>query len=161
MSIGEVVVTSGRLPIKESGRTVFVQLDEVEYFEASGNYVRVHAGEAHYRVREKLSTMETRLPERDFVRIHRSVIVNRNRIHELRRSFSGKYLVTLVSGKQVTLSRSHRQQLSGLNEATGLSGSSLFYAMRHGHCSPPCLDPEESECGGPDQETRRAFPEFP
>jgi len=81
MSTLENAVTSGRLPIKESGRTVFVPLDEVEYFEASGNYVRVHAGEAHYRVREKLSTMETRLPERDFVRIHRSVIVNRNRIH--------------------------------------------------------------------------------
>ena len=103
MSTLEGAVTSGRLPIKESGRTVFVPLDEVEYFEASGNYVRVHAGEAHYRVREKLSTMETRLPERDFVRIHRSVIVNRNRIHELRRSFSGKYLVTLVSGKQSSL----------------------------------------------------------
>jgi DNA-binding LytR/AlgR family response regulator len=42
--------------------------------------------------------------------------VNRNRIHELRRSFSGKYLVTLISGKQVTLSRSHRQQLSSLKE---------------------------------------------
>ena len=116
MSTVEGAVNSGRLPIKESGRTVFVPLDEVEYFEASGNYVRVHAGEAHYRVREKLSTMATRLPERDFVRIHRSVIVNRNLIHELRRSFSGKYLVTLVSGKQVTLSRSHRQQLSNLKE---------------------------------------------
>ena len=116
MSTVEGAVNSGRLPIKESGRTVFVSLDEVEYFEASGNYVRVHAGEANYRVREKLSTMATRLPERDFVRIHRSVIVNRNRIHELRRSFSGKYLVTLVSGKQVTLSRSHRQQLSALKE---------------------------------------------
>jgi two-component system LytT family response regulator len=91
MSIGEVVVSSGRLPIKESGRTVFVQLDEVEYFEASGNYVRVHAGEANYRVREKLSTFAARLPERDFVRIHRSVIVNRNRIHELRRSFSALF----------------------------------------------------------------------
>jgi len=116
MSAVENVVTSGRLPIKDSGRTVFVPLDEVEYFEASGNYVRVHAGTAHYRVREKLSTFAARLPERDFVQIHRSVIVNRNRIHELRRSFSGKYLVTLVSGQQVTLSRSHRQQLSALRE---------------------------------------------
>ncbi|HEY1528180.1 MAG TPA: LytTR family DNA-binding domain-containing protein [Candidatus Angelobacter sp.] len=116
MSTVEGAVNSGRLPIKDSGRTVFVPLDEVEYFEASGNYVRVYAGEAQYRVREKLSTMASRLPERDFVRIHRSVIVNRNRIHELRRSFSGKYLVTLVSGKQVTLSRSHRQQLSALKE---------------------------------------------
>jgi two-component system, LytTR family, response regulator len=116
MSAVESVVTSGRLPIKDSGRTVFVSLDEVEYFEASGNYVRVHAGAAHYRVREKLSNFAARLPERDFVQIHRSVIVNRNRIHELRRSFSGKYLVTLVSGQQVTLSRSHRQQLSTLKE---------------------------------------------
>ena len=92
-----------------------VPLDQVEYFEASGNYVRVHEGEAHYRVREKLSTMEKCSPERDFVRIHRSVIVNRNRIHGAT-LFSGKYLVPLVSGKQVALSRSHRQQLSALKE---------------------------------------------
>ena len=116
MSAVENVVASGRLPIKDSGRTVFVPLDEVDYFEASGNYVRVHAGTAHYRVREKLSAFAARLPERDFIRIHRSVIVNRNHVHELRRSFSGKYLVTLVSGQQVTLSRSHRQQLSTLKE---------------------------------------------
>ncbi|MGC2697664.1 MAG: LytTR family DNA-binding domain-containing protein [Candidatus Angelobacter sp.] len=116
MSTAEVVISSGRLPIKESGRTVFVPLDEVEFFEASGNYVQVHAGSEHYRVRETLSTFATRLPGQNFVRIHRSVIVNRNRIQELRRSFSGKYLVTLISGKQVTLSRSHRQQLAALKE---------------------------------------------
>ena len=108
--------TGGRLPLKESGRTVFVPLDEVECLEAAGNYVRVHAGREQYRVRETLTTFATRLPGRDFVRIHRSIIVNRNRIQELRRSFSGKYLVTLISGKQVTLSRSHRQYLSTLRE---------------------------------------------
>lgn len=106
----------GRIPLKESGRTVFIPLDEVEYLEAAGNYVQVHAGAGQYKVREKLSTFAAKLPERDFVRIHRSFIVNRNRIHELRRSFSGKYLVTLVSGKQVTLSRSHRQYLAALKE---------------------------------------------
>jgi DNA-binding LytR/AlgR family response regulator len=116
MSTAEVVIAGGRIPLKENGRTVFVALDEVEFFEASGNYVEVHAGNGQYRVRETLSTFAERLPGRDFVRIHRSVIVNRNRIQELRRSFSGKYLVTLVSGKQVTLSRSHRQQLSALKE---------------------------------------------
>jgi two-component system, LytTR family, response regulator len=115
MSTVEVMV-SGRLPLKENGRTIFVPLDEVEFFEASGNYVQVHAGGAQYRVRETLSTFAARLPVRDFVRIHRSVIVNRNRIQELRPSFSGKYLVTLVSGKQVTLSRSHRTQLAALKE---------------------------------------------
>ena len=112
----EVATTGGRLPLKESGRTVFVPLDEVECLEAAGNYVRVHAGREQYRVRETLTTFATRLPGRDFVRIHRSIIVNRNRIQELRRSFSGKYLVTLISGKQVTLSRSHRQYLSTLKD---------------------------------------------
>ncbi|HKD81300.1 MAG TPA: LytTR family DNA-binding domain-containing protein [Candidatus Angelobacter sp.] len=116
MSTAEVTIASGRIPLKDNGRTVFVSLEEVEFFEASGNYVQVHAGSGQYRVRETLSTFAERLPGRDFVRIHRSVIVNRNRIQELRRSFSGKYLVTLISGKQVTLSRSHRQQLSALKE---------------------------------------------
>ncbi len=116
MRTAEVVIAGGRLPLTENGRTVFVPLDEVEFFEASGNYVQVHAGNGQYRVRETLSTFAGRLPGRDFVRIHRSVIVNRNRIQELRRSFSGKYLVTLISGKQVTLSRSHRQQLSALKD---------------------------------------------
>ena len=49
MSTVEGAVTSGRLPIKDSGRTVFVSLDEVEFFEAAGNYVQVHAGAANYR----------------------------------------------------------------------------------------------------------------
>ena len=116
MGTAEVMSVGSRLPLKESGRTVFIPLEEVEFLEAAGNYVRVHAGTEQYRVRETLTTFATRLPGRDFVRIHRSVIVNRNRIHELRRSYSGKYLVTLVSGKQVTLSRSHRQYLSNLKE---------------------------------------------
>lgn len=114
MSTAENVMTGGRLPLKDNGRTIFVPLDEVEFFEAARNYVQVHAGTGEYRVRETLSTFAARLPGNDFVRIHRSIIVNRNRIQELRRAFSGKYTVTLVSGKQVTLSRSHRRQLSVL-----------------------------------------------
>ncbi len=116
MSTAEVVIAGGRLPLKETGRTVFVSLPEVEYLEASGNYVRVHAGGEEYVVRDKLSNFENRLPNPDFVRIHRSVIVNRNRIYELRRLFTGSYVVTLVSGKQLTLSRSYRQQLQALQK---------------------------------------------
>ena len=114
MSTAEVVIAGGRLPLKENGRTIFVPLDEVEFLEAARNYVQVHAGTGQYRVRETLSTFAAALPGSNFVRIHRSVIVNRNRIQELRRAFSGKYTVTLISGKQVTLSRSHRRQLSML-----------------------------------------------
>ena len=110
------MITGGRLPLKENGRTIFVPLDEVEFLEAARNYVQVHAGAGQYRVRETLSTLASQLPESDFVRIHRSVIVNRNRVQELRRAFSGKYTVTLLSGKQVTLSRSHRRQLANLRD---------------------------------------------
>ena len=114
MSTAEMA-TGGRLALKENGRTTFVPLDEVEFFEASGNYVEVHTGNANYRVRATLSTFLTGLPSH-FVQIHRSVIVNRNRVQQLRPLFSGKYAVTLSSGKQVTLSRSHRPQLSVLKE---------------------------------------------
>lgn len=113
MSTAEVV-TSGRLPLKETGRTVFVPLMEVEYLEADGNYVRVHAGTEQYFVREKLSNFETRL-QGDFVRIHRSVIVNRNCVHELRR-LSGSYVLTLISGKQLKLSRTYRRQFQAIEE---------------------------------------------
>lgn len=113
MSTAEMVM-GGRLPLKEHGRTIFVPLEDVEFLEAERNYVQVHAGNGQYRVREKLSTFAANLPGNDFVQIHRSVIVNRNRVQELRRAFSGKYTVTLASGKQVTLSRSHRRQLATL-----------------------------------------------
>ncbi len=115
MSTAEVM-NVGKLPLKERGRTIFVPLNEVEFLEAARNYVQVHAGAGQYRVREKLSTFAATLPGNDFVQIHRSVIVNRNRVQELRRAFSGKYTVTLSSGKQVTLSRSHRRQLAALRE---------------------------------------------
>lgn len=114
MSSADVVI-SGRLPLKETGRTVFVPLVDVEYLEADGNYVRVHAGSEQYFVREKLSNFESRL-QGDFVRIHRSVIVNRNCVHELRRLFGGSYVITLVSGKQLKLSRSYRRQFQALEE---------------------------------------------
>lgn len=111
------VLTGGRLPLKETGRTVFVPLMEVEYLEADGNYVRVHAGNEHYFVREKLCNFENRL-QGGFVRIHRSVIVNRNCVHEIRRLFGGAYLVTLLSGKQLKLSRTYRQQFQALEQIT-------------------------------------------
>ena len=116
MGTADMLISGGRLPLKQTGRTVFVALDQVEYLEASGNYVRVHASGEQYLVREKLSSFENRLAGRDFVRIHRSVIVNRNSIHELRRLCTGSYVITLASGKQVALSRGYRQHLHALQE---------------------------------------------
>jgi two-component system, LytTR family, response regulator len=100
-----------RFPIKSAGRTVFIQLDEIDYLEAAGNYVRLHIGQQEYLTRDTMSSFESKLSDSDFVRIHRSVIVNRKRIKELRPWFTGEYVVLLTTGKELTLSRGYRDRL--------------------------------------------------
>jgi two-component system LytT family response regulator len=100
-----------RFPIKSGGRTVFIHLDEIDYLEAAGNYVRLHTGGTEYLTRDTMSSFESKLSESDFVRIHRSVIVNRKRIKELRPWFTGEYVVILTTGKELTLSRGYRDRL--------------------------------------------------
>lgn len=100
-----------RLPIKSGGRVVFIDVDEIDYLEAAGNYVVVHAGGEEYRTRETMNVFEERLSQSQFVRIHRSAIVNRKRIKELRPWFTGEYAVVLKSGKELTLTRSYRDRL--------------------------------------------------
>jgi|SRR4051794_4167526 len=100
-----------RFPIKSGGRTVFLQLEEIDYLEAAGNYVRLHIGGQEYLTRDTMSSFESKLSDSDFVRIHRSVIVNRKRIKELRPWFTGEYVVMLTTGKELTLSRGYRDRL--------------------------------------------------
>ncbi|HWR16308.1 MAG TPA: LytTR family DNA-binding domain-containing protein [Terriglobales bacterium] len=100
-----------RFPIKSAGRTVFIQLDEIDYLEAAGNYVRLHSGGNEYLTRDTMSSFESKLSDSDFIRIHRSVIVNRKRIKELRPWFTGEYVVILTTGKELTLSRGYRDRL--------------------------------------------------
>jgi two-component system, LytTR family, response regulator len=100
-----------RLPIKTAGRVVFVEVDEIDYLEAAGNYVVLHAGGQEYRTRETMNVFEQRLAEAQFVRIHRSAIVNRKRVKELRPWFTGEYAVVMQCGKELTLTRSYRDRL--------------------------------------------------
>jgi len=103
-----------RLPIKSAGRVIFVDVDEIDYLEAAGNYVVLHAGGQEYRTRETMNTFEERLSQAEFVRIHRSAIVNRKQIKELRPWFTGEYAVVMKSGKELTLTRSYRDRLPQL-----------------------------------------------
>ena len=103
-----------RMPIKVGGRTIFLPLDEIDYLEAAGNYVCVHAAGQQYLMRDTMNACENRLLGADFVRIHRSVIVNRHRIKELRPWFTGEYVVLLTTGKELTLSRGYRDRLPKL-----------------------------------------------
>jgi two-component system LytT family response regulator len=100
-----------RLLVKESGRVVFVPLEQIEWVEAAGNYVCVNANGATYTARETMAEMEAQLDPKRFVRIHRSAIVNVDRIQELRGTPSGDHVVILSGGRELQLSRSYRDRL--------------------------------------------------
>jgi len=100
-----------RLVVKTGGRVFFLNADEIDWVEAEGNYVSIHAGKKSYLLRETISGLESQLDPRHFVRIHRSAIVNINRIKELQPWSHGEYHVILHDGTQLTLSRSYRDNL--------------------------------------------------
>lgn len=99
-----------RLVIKESGRIYFVKTDEIDWIEASGSYVTLHCGKQKHLLHQTLTGMEDQLDASIFVRIHRSTIVNVERIKELKPHFNGEYFVFLSTGAQLKLSRSYKDQ---------------------------------------------------
>lgn len=103
-----------RLVIKSGSKVSFLRLEEVDYIEAAGNYLRVHAGDETHLLRETMAHLESRLEGTRFIRIHRSAIVNLDSIRELHPSFHGDYSVILNSGVELTLSRGYRHNLQAL-----------------------------------------------
>jgi two-component system LytT family response regulator len=103
-----------RLTIKTSGRIYFLKTDEIDWVEAAGNYLRLHCGGKTHSLRETMNNLEARLDPDHFWRIHRSTIVNVDRIKELQPLFHGDYVVVLRDGKELTLSRTYRRNLPGL-----------------------------------------------
>jgi two-component system, LytTR family, response regulator len=100
-----------RLVVKSGGRVFFLRTDDLDWIEAAGNYVRLHLGEEAHLFRETMTRMEARLDTRRFVRIHRSRIVNTERIKELQPWFNGEYVVVLRNGTRLPLSRGYRDKL--------------------------------------------------
>jgi two-component system, LytTR family, response regulator len=98
----------GRLLVRERGRAFFVRVDQVDWFEALGNYVRLHVGRATHRVRLPLATLEARLDPTAFRRISRSHIVRLDAVRELQPWFHGDGVVILSSGTRLRLSRRFR-----------------------------------------------------
>ena len=102
---------SDRLVVKSGGRLFFLRTDEIDWVEAAGNYVRIHVGPASHLLRETMNALEGRLDAEKFFRIHRSRIVNMERIQELQPWLNGEYAVVLRSGTRLTLSRGYREKL--------------------------------------------------
>jgi two-component system, LytTR family, response regulator len=103
-----------RLVIRTAGRVVFLDMNEVDWIEAAANYVRIHSGKDSYLLREGIGHMSAKLDPERFVRIHRSLIVNINRIRELQPCDNGEYIAVLKSGKALSCSRGCRSELQRL-----------------------------------------------
>lgn len=100
-----------RLVIKSGGRITFLRAEEIDWVEAAGNYLRLHVGKEEHLLRETMNGLEGRLDPQKFLRIHRSTIVNLDRVKEMQPSFHGDYLVRLNDGTRLTLSRGYRDKL--------------------------------------------------
>ena len=100
-----------RLVVKSGGRLFFLRTDEIDWIEAAGNYVRLHVGPVSHLLRETMNAIEGRLDPEKFFRIHRSRIVNMERIQEMQPWLNGEYAVLLRTGTRLTLSRGYREKL--------------------------------------------------
>ncbi len=103
-----------RLVVKAKGRVYFLRVEDIDWIEAAANYVKLHAGPEGHIVRETMTNLEQRLDPAKFMRIHRSTIVNIDRIEELRQLFHGDYAVVLKGGKSLAVSRGYRDKLNAL-----------------------------------------------
>ena len=103
-----------RLALRTDGRVVFVETSVIDYIEAAGKLVRVHAGSDRYEVRDTLTSVASQLDVADFVRVHRSTIVNVSRIKEIQPWFQGDYVLILKTGTRVTSGREYRGNIQAL-----------------------------------------------
>ena len=103
-----------RLPVRTKDRVVFLKTESIDWVQTADNYVRLHAGEEEHLLRETLAHLQARLDPARFLRIHRSTLVNVERIKELHPLFHGDHAVILQDGTELTLSRRYRSQLEAL-----------------------------------------------
>jgi len=103
-----------RISVKTRGRVIVVNVADIDWVEAEGNYVLVHAGAKNWLLRETIAAAEARLALSGFVRIHRSTLVNINRVRELLPLPKGEFTVVLLDGTELKLSRNYRFALESL-----------------------------------------------
>ncbi|MBL9186789.1 MAG: response regulator transcription factor [Opitutaceae bacterium] len=103
-----------RILVKSSGEIFFLKADEIDWIEAEGDYMKFHVGPRSHLMRETMARLEARLDARRFVRIHRSTIVNIDRVRKLSPSFGGEYAVVLADGTKLRLSRGYQERIAAL-----------------------------------------------
>ncbi len=96
------------LRIKDRGHITIVSVSDVEYIDAAGDYMCIHVGEKTHILRETMKTMEKRLDPKIFQRIHRSTIVNLDKVREVKPHSNGECFLTLEGGTELKVSRSYK-----------------------------------------------------
>lgn len=106
----EKVMTS--ITVKKGDKLVFVKLDEVSYFKADERYVSVHSKDETYLIEEPLSGLENKLPD-NFLRVHRSIIINKDLVKDIQKYFNSRFVITLNNKKQtsITSGRSYNKNI--------------------------------------------------
>jgi two-component system LytT family response regulator len=106
--------TPRRLVVRSENRIALLKPEDVDWVEAAGNYVRLHVGKDEHLLRGTMEAVEAQLPAGQFVRTHRSAIVNIERIRALEPTFHGDYVIELHDGTELPLSRTYRPALEKL-----------------------------------------------
>jgi two-component system LytT family response regulator len=103
-----------RILVKSSGEIFFLKAEEIDWIEAEGDYMKFHVGGRAHLMRETMARLEARLDPKRFIRIHRSTIVNIDRLRKLSPSFAGEYAVILHDGTKLKLSRGYHERIATL-----------------------------------------------
>jgi two-component system LytT family response regulator len=101
-----------RLAIRADGRVYFVRVADIDWIETASNYVRLHSGKTAHLLRESLTSLEARLDPGRFLRIHRTTVVNVERLRELQPWFSGEFIAILQDGTRLKVSRGYRDRVA-------------------------------------------------
>jgi two-component system LytT family response regulator len=99
------------LPIRNGRETVRVPVEAIEWVDAAGDYLCIHASGHTHILRATMREMETLLDPRLFQRVHRSTIVNLTRVKSLRAHMNGEYFLRLEGGQELKLSRTYRDKV--------------------------------------------------
>jgi two-component system, LytTR family, response regulator len=110
-ALGSVGGTSGRLSVRLNGRTTLLDPRSIDRLDVDDNDVCISAGSQRLRVRETLSAVHARLPAELFLRVHRSCVVNVQRVQQLEPYFHGDLVIYLANGTKVTSGRTYRREV--------------------------------------------------
>lgn len=98
-----------RFPVRDRDRTRFVKVTDIDWIEASGNYVVIHAGKENFVLRETLAAVEAQVSPKEFFRMNRSALARLDRVREVEPAFNDEHVVVLTSGVRIPLTRGVRE----------------------------------------------------